>query len=281
MTTIFQRNFFTTKYNALCNEEKITKLTPSNLTHCISVYSAFNPREVSIFELDSAHTYKTVNGDHILGADIKALTFMMYRFPRSMYAAFTKASGPQYKNSSISSGAPIPLVGYKRFHNMPFSICYTKKTEPDIIFKYDMLLGQALSSTSIMDNTIIIKDNKGLITAKQANVKMLPTAVALEHRISSFGNRNGSYLTGFGASQIVGQDDYNSCNHALRHMMLQRWIYAPAYRSDDMICDIEDFDNMPEALEEKVLTIKKDMLSVEVVGTTPKVVFNVGDLLKI
>lgn len=226
------------------------------------------PKNKNILELSNDTVITGTNGDVVQGADFKAIVKLMYTKPRSAYTKYTN----KQLRSPVNSGTPIGLLGYKRFSGVPYNawrveiVKHVRMRENELvysedavseIFKLDLLLGKALASTyyDSDSDTIRLNPKYGLILASAHIENKYRPGLKETRRLrqKSMGRYNGHFSTQFGCVQINETSDfallYNNCNSAMRLMLLARWAWYGMHRHDDMICDFQDWDNIPKNID--------------------------------
>src|SRR5210317_1143080 len=63
-------------------------LTVDELAQIPTLYASINPLEQSVLDIEDEKVFKTSNNKEVLGADIKAITMLMYDKPRTAYVDF-------------------------------------------------------------------------------------------------------------------------------------------------------------------------------------------------
>lgn len=249
-----------------------TGLTLDELAQVPSLYGAFNPREVNVLELEDEKVYKTPNGKEVFGSDIKSLTELMYRKPRTTYVEFGRVK--QIHESMHSGAVPLPMLGFKRHFNIPYSkwmgtiedFELDKKTFEikakagglERAFKLDLMLGQTFASTIFNQVTGDIEWNDkdyGLVILSTLRGKgYYPSAIEMEYlRTAGMGNYKGSYASQYGTASITIKKPYdsdiikmyNKASTPMRLLMAQRWCWYGNHRMSDMIMDLQDWDRIP------------------------------------
>jgi len=255
------------------------RLTPDELARIPSAYATFEPTTY-IPEIEDDTIIKTANGKEITGKDLKAITMLMYLKPRSAYCNFARE---KQMTSAVAGSIPLPLLGFKRFRNIPYDtwrkkalehiisgskegIPYIKVKSTQELFKIDLLLGKTLSSTyydSTEDTVKLDLDkNWGLITLSSfMGDKYRPKAPDVRlFREKGLGNYRGHFASIYGSASIgtnklpgtinkEAVEIYNRCNTPMRLMLAQRWAWYGMHRSSDAICDFQDWDNIPKNLD--------------------------------
>jgi len=249
-------------------------LTLDEFAKTPTLYSTFNPRELSILDLEDETVYKTTNGKEVLGADIKAFTMLMYDKPRTAYLEFGRVK--QVHETMYSGAVPYPLLGFKRFHNIEYdkwrkmfdSGAYLDKSMNMVeedgalekAFKIDILLGNTFSSTQYDASTdqIVWKDSPGLLLLSTLRgVGYRPNPETLQYlRIKGMGNHRGSFASSYGTARVdISKDEkidndiinmYNKAGTPMRLLMSQRWAWYGNHRCDDMIMDFQDWGHKPK-----------------------------------
>lgn len=241
---------------------EIRKLTTDEMQRLPEIYAPLNYKPDMLKELsvndfiDGNSVYKTPNGKDITGEDIKAITMLMYLKPRT---AYWKPDKPQIYDSSCCGAVPLPMLGFKRFRNINYEDWFIADQDISVVFNLDLLLGATLSSTKYDDSAgevcwnkslglYRLSDNRGGGTRPNANdVKRF--------RTKGMGNHAGSYASVYGTSQVpeeganLSDKLYNRCTTPMRLMLAQRWAWYGKHRNSDMICDFEDWDNIPKDIE--------------------------------
>jgi hypothetical protein len=251
---IFKPGYLDNLYEKVLNGEelkKTEKLDISALSQIVTIYAGINPRKQRILELDDNDKIKTYNDKIVLGKDVKSITLLMWLKSRSAYVDFGRIT--QVHQASLSGAVPIPLLGFKRYWNIPYNSWRTKALQCKTVeemFNLDILLGRSLSSTGLDNGTVYEEGLYGLIQASKNIEEMFDADTVLEFRKASYGKRAGNMLAGYGANHIPGAPEgYNESNTFIRMMLMQRWTYFSNHRCDEMICDVTNWDNMPEPVE--------------------------------
>ena len=234
----------------------------------------FNPREHSILDLEDEAEYVTANNEVVLGADIKALTMLMYDKPRSAYIEFGRTK--QVHESIYSGAVPYPMLGFKRFSNIAYdkwrkafgaAAVLNEKLELvddsealEKAFKIDILLGNTFASTKYDASTdqIVWNDSYGLLLLSTlVGTGYRPNPETLNYlRIKGMGNFKGSFATAYGTARIDRSNDekidndiidmFNKASTPMRLLMSQRWVWYGMHRNNDMIMDLQDWDFVPK-----------------------------------
>ena len=256
--------------------KNINRLTPDQLMQIPSIYASLEP-SINIPDIDDNDQFTTGNNKVIYGKDLKAITMLMYWKPRTAYCDFGKE---KQMRSAASGAVPLGLLGYKRFRNIPYdkwrrniSVDYvydisSGSIELQIddetlrkIFKIDLLLGKTYASTyydETEDTVKINKDNKWGLALLSAftGEQWKPTPEDIRYFRDNMGNYRGSFATTYGAARIEDGRDmppivrlYNKCDTPMRLLMAQRWAWYGMHRNSDMICDFQNWDNMPQNLD--------------------------------
>jgi hypothetical protein len=261
------------------NKERLLakdKLTTSDMSQIPKMFAKLDPDFV-IEEIKNDDTLTTSDNKEFTGADFKALIAIMYKCSRGSYW-YPKEN--QLKQSSLCAATPLPLVGFKRFKNIPYSyfqlpseyfedFLTIKKEHIKDLYNLDRLLGYGLRSTIYQDGVVNLSEAFGLGmfgSVDKEKVRFSPTLIK-QVRELSLGNRSGSVFTSFGASKVtsVEVDDigleywlnlYNNGNSLIKHMLTQRWVYYTYHRSEDMITNPFDWDKLMPALDTPSTSIK-------------------------
>lgn len=277
--------------------KEIKRLTTAELNRIPEIYAQvdFEPCETvgcdqSILDyIESDKVYTTGNKKEILGRDIKAITSLMYLRPRT---AYWKPDAPQIHDSSVSGGVPLPMLGFKRWRGIPYmawnqllgqtvnpkqpfvddeGMLYD--ADPNQVYNIDLLLGYTLASTYYCeeDDQIKLSDGLGLqLLSYYDNVEWRPNYNDIHNfREHNMGNYKGSYASTYGAVEIKDDDSipihiHNMCNTPMRLMLSQRWIWYGNHRNSDMICDFQNWDNIPKSVD----TMSRQMLGLAPVPDT-------------
>jgi len=269
----------------------IKRLTPDEFAKVPAIYSSFNPREISVLELEDDKEYTTTNKQNVLGRDIKAITMLMYDKPRTAYINF--GSVKQVHQSIYSGAVPTVLLGYKRFWNIEYDQWrakyeghayidpsnYTvveKEGDLELAFKIDVLLGNSLASTRYDASTdTIVWNDKGyglLLLSTIRGKGYRPNIETLDYlRTKGMGNYPGTYATSYGSARIepisyenIDNDIlimHNKASKPMRLLMSQRWAWYGNHRCSDMICDFQDWAYVPKS---------RDTLSMSFTGLKTK-----------
>lgn len=258
----------------------ISRLTPDQFAQLPSIYGTLDPVGLDITQLEDKKVYKTSLGKEILGADIKAITMLMYDKPRTAYIEFGREK--QVHNTALSGAVPIPMLGFKRFRNIEYDrwrsafdgeITFDPETlemkpkDDDSIrkaFKIDMLLGKTLASTFYdrEANTIKWKGPLGLLalSALQADIWKLDVRTVKYFREYGMGNHKGNFATAWGTARLPDKlldpkvekrhiAMWNKAENPMRLMLAQRWAWYGNHRNTDMICSYRDWDIQPVAVD--------------------------------
>jgi hypothetical protein len=275
--------------------KEIRRLTTDEMHRLPEIYAQIDYTPTNLYELDpitkwieDEKEYKTGNGKTILGADIKAITMLMYLKPRTAYWKPDKA---QIYDTSMCGAVPIPLLGFKRWKGIDYSKwffdpceefdhihVYTNQedsapyidldTDTDwgdnfiqYVFALDLLLGHTLASTSYNMTTDMVEWNKswGLVMLSQfKGEKYRPNALDINaYRQYGMGNHPGSYASAYGTAKVELEDGhditrthlYNNCSTPMRLMLAQRWAWYGNHRNSDMITDFQNWDNLAGSVD--------------------------------
>lgn len=255
--------------------KEYTGLSVDDLVKLPTLYGTLDPRGSPILELDDNEEFVTSNKKVVLGSDIKSITWLMYDKPRSAYVDY---GGVKQVHSSIHSGAvPIPLLGYKRFRKLKYNawrdrIDYIELTDDFTIhsedeglertFRLDLLLGHTFASTKYNAATDSIEwnDKLGLIplsTLIGKGYKLAPEVV--QYFRKNIGKYKTHFAVTYGAASIDKTVDgsidddlikmHNACSTPMKLMLSQRWCWYGNHRNDDMICDFQNWDNIPLSVD--------------------------------
>jgi len=257
--------------------KEYTGLSLDELARVPTIYGTLDPRECHVLDLEDEKIYKTSNGNELLGADIKSLTMLMYAKPRSAYVEFARVK--QCHQTMYSGAVPLPLLGFKRFRDLnynlwrgmfehyasidpkTFQLVERRKNALEKAFRIDALLGNTLASTKYNSATDQIEwDTKGfglLLLSSLIGKGWRPNAETLNYlRVKGMGNYKGSFATTYGSARVDNSTDdnidsdiikmYNAATTPLRLLITQRWAWYGNHRCDDMICDLQDWDIMPQ-----------------------------------
>lgn len=266
------RDIFTPgKLTALMNEiesgtdrKEYKGLTVDEFSKVPSLYSSFDPREISVLDLEKDKIYITKDKKEIFGADIKAITLLMYNRPRSAYIDFGRVK--QCYESIYSGAVPYPLLGFKRFFGINYDSFRLKFSGVEITdeyhilggleeaFRLDLLLGNTFASTyyNVEEDQIEWKNDFGLLLLGLLNYNM-SAEEEVYLRVKSMGNYRGSPSTSYGSVKVKYCEElnsglvdvYNIASKPMRLMMLQRWVWYGNHRCSDMICSATDWNAMP------------------------------------
>ena len=192
--------------------------------------------------------------------------------------------------STVGGGSePLAEGVYNQEDEMPYFEINTSMYEPgDVVehaFCVDLLLGKTLASTYYDVATDEVSFNKlwGLFILSAFNTKDYRPGF---HDIQTFrnygkGKHPGSYATAYGTAKVPDEHFneyptimhlYNQCNTPMRLMLAQRWAWYGKHRNDDMICDFQNWNNMPKSVDhisQSLHSIKPDEAF--------QVRFNLGD----
>lgn len=231
-------------------------LTTSELMQ-IPTFFASVPPDFNIATWDSDVT--SANGHTLTAKDFRSLVAIMYLFPRGKYwkaASHEKA----YTCTQVSGAVPFPMLGFKRFQNIPYSHFMPKKElSIEECFKLDCLLGNAYASTGFDNEGVVNWSQKaGLAklcmeytTDLKSGWPEMTVGMIRWLRTEGFGKRQGNPQAGYGANMVQSKLSdpfvvlYNDSNVYIKHLLTQRWLYYYMHRNDDMICDVRDWDNIP------------------------------------
>lgn len=180
-----------------------------------------------------------------------------------------RANNISYSRWQKSIQPYLRVVKEERGSTIVYHVEPTKDESLEKVFKVDLLLGKTLASTEVDNDTGEIrwkkdlKSNYGLIvlsTFHQAAWR--PNRKEVEFfREYGWGNYKGNIFTSFGTSRItkttedvenVDKDKvwlYNNCDTALRLMLAQRWAWFDKHRTEDMITDFQNWDNLLKAVD--------------------------------
>jgi hypothetical protein len=262
------------------DSKSLNKLTTSEYMQLPSIYGCIDPTKQAILDFKDKDELVTSNNKIITGADLRAITMLMYDKPRSAYVNLGKVK--QVHESIYSGAVPIPMLGFKRFRNVPYDdwrekfegyVKLNKDTfelEPkkpgaiELAFKIDILLGKTLASTyyDAGDNTIKWKNRGGLLTLSTLTGKSWRPSTADVRYLREFGmgNHKGNFATAYGTSSMNTNFEndkvnprivrlWNSLDGPMRLMLGQRWVWFGMHRCSDMICDAQDWDYIPEQID--------------------------------
>jgi hypothetical protein len=232
----------------------------------------FDPSSTgSILEyIDSDKTYKTGNNKAIFGRDIKAITSLMYLKPRS---AYWKPDKPQIHDTSVCGAVPIPMLGFRRWKDINYQDWLSKRGECEVedYYNLDLLLGYTLADTKYnkVTDTVAFNTHLGLgrfsIKYYDPGWRLNYTDVR-NYREVNMGNYKGSFASTYGAITMPNPDKdqkiamHNACTVPMKLMLTQRWAWYGKHRNTDMICDFQDWDNIPKSVDD---------LSVSLAGLEP------------
>jgi len=281
-----KRNIFTPGVLTLLAEavlsgvptKEIKRLTTDEMCKIPEIYAQVEcePSASNILDcIDAEKVYKTGNGKEILGADIKAITSLMYLKPRT---AYWKPERAQIYDSVVCGAVPLPMLGFKRWKGIPYSAWLRDILADDApyidedheitvihlerIYDLDMLLGHTLASTKYNQDTDEIELTKGyglVLAACYSDEYYRPNYNDIRNmRIHNMGNLKGSFANTYGTALISEEHDdvevlplmlHNRCTTPLRLMLTQRWVWYGNHRNADMIMDFQDWDNMPKCVD--------------------------------
>jgi len=247
------------------------KLTDSELAHVPKMYACL-PLDKSIIDISGDEVLKDPYGKEFLAGDLKALTMLIYNYSRS---AYWNPKQSQVRDTSYCGGVPLYMLGLKRFRDTPYSHWQLKdksfklsdegKVVPsdssviNKVFELDLMLGHAFASTEWNNATqeVVWKGTSGLakLSYYGHDKTYRPTASIIhEMRELSVGKSTTSFATYYGSIHIALDSItntselpfvrlYNTCSIPVKLMLLQRWVFYPNHRNDDMITDYADWDN--------------------------------------
>lgn len=258
----------------LRNEDKtVRKLTENELMQVPNIYGSLDPT-MDILNIDNKDKCNTDAGT-ITGADLKALTAIIYEYPRTAYVDCGKK--PQYMVPLASSACPLALLGWKRKQNIPYNSWRLDKDLFHIeegkikladenalkqLFKLDLYLGKGLASTGLSGGTLSLRKGHGLgMLSPITDIEYLRKDIRYFREQGTYRNQN--FASTYGATKVEenGRDItvlYNSCNALLKLMIAQRWVYYGLHRASDLICDFRDWDNIPPSIDDTGPSIKSE-----------------------
>lgn len=274
--------------NSGASTKDVKQLSVDQLAQIPSIYAKLET-DVDITKLENDKVYKTGNDKDILGSDIKAITMLMYTKARSAYCNFKP--GNQVHTPSVNGAVPLGLLGFKRFRGIPYdkwrmAILHHVECDYDVenrkfkfkfskealekIFKLDLLLGKTLASTyyDASDDTIKLNEEKnwGLVLLSALDTVMWTPKAQEIHlfRTVGMGNFSGNFATTYGTAGIKNAPKershitfmYNKCDTPMRLLIAQRWAFYGMHRGSDMICDFQDWDNLPKSIDDTSVAFK-------------------------
>ena len=248
----------------IAGEEKVNRLSTNELSKIPEIYAKidYNPEsEGCILDyIEADKVYKTGNGQEIVGADIRAITSLMYLKPRS---AYWKPDKPQIHDSSVGGGVPLAMLGFKRWKGINYYDWYKDQESVQDVYNVDILLGKTLASTVYDFSTDMVSfDEKGMGLVLLTAYKNRATVGDIKKLRTGNTFKNHHFASGYGASKVAGGEDnpiikmHNLCNTPMRLMMSQRWVWYGKHRNSDMICDYGDWDNIPKSVDDLSVAIK-------------------------
>lgn len=238
---IFQTGYLSNLANTVFLDDDREKLKNTDLTRIATILGTIS-RGCDLYNELFVLPDHVLNVDNIdvHSKDLASFVYMDHMFTRGNFAI--QAGGKATSDTTNCQGVPLAFEGAKRLYNKKYSSWITTldTKERDKIFRYDVFLPAGLGSYTISEDVVVPLDTYGLVSLL-ANEITFPDEVLTEFK-KSYARWKIAPTPKIMSGDTKYTRIYNRCEHKLRALILQGWIWQPACRNADMITNISNWD---------------------------------------
>jgi hypothetical protein len=244
--SIFAKGYLNNMATEVLTKVKIEKLENHSLTRIATILGHLS-KDYDLYNVlfEQPNQELMVDNTKINTKDLASFVLMDHLTTRGYFAR--QAGGRAQNDTTNSQGVPLALEGAKRLYNKTYMSWLDGYDLSNIeqMFRIDIFLPGHLASIDIDAEGVPQKRKKhGLLVLLNNDINF-PSSV-----INQIREQVPNYLTSpnpklINADLIDGiyGELYNKCEHKLRCMLLQGWIFDPKCTNDAMITNVLDWDS--------------------------------------
>jgi hypothetical protein len=225
------------------------KLTTPELQRIATIYGHL-AQKYDLYDLlfKQPNQMLEVDGTQVHTRDLALFTNMSHEFARSYY---WKPSGTIPTDPIVCNGVPLALAGARQVFGKTY-MSWIEELPKEQYIECDIFLPYGLNSYKINDAAEIERDKHPGLIIFWANKLNYTTEHIQELRLAV-----PNYATSYRPKVVKDCDipdellkAYNKASHLMRCLIIQAWVWSgPSTNKQDMIYDINDWDNHPPALD--------------------------------
>ena len=246
----FEHGYLSSMLRTLLSKGSVKKLENQVLTHIASTLAVL-AHEQDIYELLFNDEDRVIKRDNtsIHTKDLAAFVLMDNQFTRGY---FSKTAGRNAMSDTTNcSGVPLLLEGSKRLFKKNYMSWLDEWEDKK---RLDVFLPSHLASYTLSSEGWEQAEKLGLLVFHRYKVNIRPEIVIeLQQRLGNFNTPNPKMLDALEEDTSEMREVlrlYNRASYRMRNMILRGWCWNEVCRNSSMICDWNDWDNIPSKLDQ-------------------------------
>ena len=258
-----EKGYLSSMLHTLLNKGKVDKLENGNLTQLATILASFahsyDPYKL-LFEDDNQEMVYGKQNKYVINTkDLASFVLMDHMFTRGY---FSKTAGRNaMSDTSNCQGVPLLFEGCKRLYNIKYSswLKGVDLSDREQAVRVDIWLPAQLGTYSITSEGWEPGTKHGLLAFTHNKVSLTDEIIQeLRTLVPNWETAVSPRMIKINEEELLESNPdlvravqiYNNSTHKMRNMILRGWVWSEVCRNSSMICDWNNWDEMPKKFNE-------------------------------